>query len=123
MSTGPFLRVLSLTAVLGGGIAIGSLSDAAGRCGSGRPGREWPGTGGNSNRRERRRASCPVLPGKAFSGSLADLLRIAREAGDHNRAQAKMMMALDDASAADMQRLTAFFPGRLQMTIYPERGG
>ena len=65
----------------------------------------------------------PVLPGKAFSGSLADLLRIAREAGDHNRAQAKMMMALDDASAADMQRLTAFFPGRLQMTIYPERGG
>lgn len=117
MSAVSLLRLLSLTAATGGGIAIDHYliphRDSARAAAA-----EHGGESFAAATMEKGSVS-GAAGGKPFAGSIADLLRIARQAGDYEIAQARLIIALTDTRAADLQRLTMAFQWR-QSANWPE---
>lgn len=115
MSTAPLLRVLSLTAALGGGMAIDHYLITR----RGAPENDHTATTTKSAAASAASAKGSLfagLPGEVFHGSIADLVRIARESGDYNRAEARLLIALDHTPANELRRLTVSFPWKSELT-------
>jgi len=108
MSAVPLLRLLSFVAAAGGGVATGHfLIPHRGPAEDAVTGNEAASPAGAAAEKG---SAPPAAHGKVFSGSIADLLRLSREAGSYERAQAKLTIALMETPAAEIQRLTMAFP-------------